>query len=745
MTRRMPGTALCGAICAGALWACLFPATAAGQPGARVDLAVEAGARWLAARITPSGQAAGEYASDHRHHLFGGRTALCAHALLEAGRKPTDPPVLRALNWLADAKLDGTYPVAMRACALASSRDPSLARALEADAKWLVRAAGRDGQYTYTPLAGAESVVYDNSSGQMAAMGVFAAGTRGVEVPESYWRRVRQRWVDQQQADGGWGYFIPPGRMRTRSYGSMTAAGLATLYACFDSLRTEQFVRCREEPTFKPIADAHAWLERNLRIDENPRKGVQWYEYWLFSLQRVGRASGYKYLGGRDWYALGSAALLDRQNDDGSWGFGDEAQRIEPTALAVLFLAGGRSPVLVSKLRYDGKWNSRPRDAANLVRWLSRTFERPLAWQVVATRGPAGGTMADFSDAPVLYVSGAGAWEPTEADVAALREFALRGGLILSEAACNSGSFTIDMRRLHTRLFPDWPTRPLNAKHPVYTLQFRPDGFEGIAAVSNGVRLLAVHAPRELSLALQRGPRDATMPTFQLLANLYQYATDRGQLRPRGVTGWPEDRPFEPAQTLRVARVRHDGNCDPEPIAWRRLALVAAQRRLRLIVEPPVEPGKLDVAKTPVAAMTGTADFRLPREQARALTDYLAGWGTLIVDAAGGSRAFAVAVEREILGLLGEQVPRPLPDDHAAYAGLPKGAARFRSDFAQTLGPEAGKPRLVAVRDGERPAIIFSPDDLTAGLLGRPIHGVRGYKPEVAVELMLNLLGTAAR
>ena len=50
-----------------------------------------------------------------------------------------------------------------------------------------------------------------------------------METPPAFWLRVENHWSGQQQPDGGWAYLVPPGALKASSYGSMTAAGLATM------------------------------------------------------------------------------------------------------------------------------------------------------------------------------------------------------------------------------------------------------------------------------------------------------------------------------------------------------------------------------------------------------------------------------------------------------------------------------------------------------------------------------------
>jgi hypothetical protein len=203
---------------------------------------------------------------------------------------------------------------------------------------------------------------------------------------------------------------------------------------------------------------------------------------------------------------------------------------------------------------------------------------------------------------------------------------------------------------------------------------------------------------------------------------------------------------FTPAATLRVARVRHAGNCDPEPLAWRRLALLAARReRIKLVVSPPIPATELSARRWPVAAITGTEAFELSKAERASLTNYLAAGGTLVADAAGGSKAFADAVTREIVPLVGGGVAERLARDHAIYGRL-GGKVRYRRDFARVLGGGASAGRLRGVVDETgRLAVIFSGDDITGGLVGYPCHKLRGYAPETSVALMLAILKEAAR
>lgn len=691
--------------------------------------------RFLLGCIGKDGRCRGEY--DAKNPRYGGKTGLCAYALLSAGVDTNKSPELRrAIDWLLKAKLNGTYAVSMRACALAACRDDRVLATLRGDVAWLVKAAANNGAYTYTSYGNGECREYDNSNGQMAVLGVWAAARRGVEVPAQYWALVERFWTGQQQLDGGWGYVTLGGVKGTKTYGSMTAAGLATLFVCYENLRRDQFMRCTAVSEPKAIVEGLGWLGQNFVDDENPRLGINHYNYWLYCLERVGLASGYKYLGGHDWYGAGAGALLTRQNPDGSWDFAEE-QPVQ-TAFALLFLARGSDPVAMSKLCYGGKWNARPRDLANFTGYLASNFERSLRWQVVDAQAP----LEEWHDSRVLYISGAGAVEFTPQQEQKLRDFVLQGGSILSESACNNADFTLDMGRLYKRLFPQYELVRLADDHPIYSIQFSRGGLTGLMGLSNGVRMLAVHSPRELSLPLQMGTEKANMPTFELAANIYFYLTDKGDLPPVGSQAWPAAAKFTPRATIKVARLKHSGNYDPEPLAWGRLAvLMGKAHRIGLEVSAPMEMEKLDAKAWPIASITGTAALELTEAQRAALRAYLAAGGRLIVEAAGGSKEFGRSAEQQIVPLVSQGRLVPLVSSHPIYR-LPERleSVTYRSAYAMTLGAERSRPRLGAVLDDRGVAIVFSGEDLSAGMLGTSPYQLRGYSAQSAVSLMTDIL-----
>ncbi|MBN1555912.1 MAG: DUF4159 domain-containing protein [Phycisphaerae bacterium] len=700
---------------------------------------------YLLSRLDPrTGRCLDEYEKDNPRH--GGMTALCVYALVTAGCDVHKTPVLRkSIRWLLETPMEGTYAVSLRASVLAALKDDRVRERLEGDVRRLVRGAYDNGAYTYTSAEGkafsAESP-FDNSNSQWAVLGVYAGVERGLHVPMDYWRRIEKHWRAQQQPDGGWGYGarLREGKLYDRPYGSMTAAGVATLSICRDQLARPNIVKGRPTPPSRALTKGLTWLEKNLSVEVNPRKNAEWYYFWLFSLQRVGATTGRKFLAGVDWYAQAADRLRRQQNPDGSWGYG---QRTAETCFATLFLTRGEAPILLSKLRYEGSWNTRPRDAVNVTRWLTYMFERPLGWQVLDLIVPEDGkgSRADWQDGRVAYLSGTGPFELTDAQTDRLRQFVRRGGMIFSEAVAGNGEFTLDVQRIAARMFPEYRLAPLDEKHPIYQLQFLEVAPRELQVVDNGIRPLWIHSPRDVSLALELGPTKQRRWTFNLLANLYLYLTEKGAKSPRDPAGWPEPAAAKPARTIHLARVRHGGNCNPEPAAPERLAAALTRHGVKLKVSDPMPLGRIEAEQYPVAHMTGTADFTLSPDQIQALRAYLAAGGTLLADAAGGSKAFTKAFRREVLAPLGETKLIPLQSKLFTDAPTPMDRFRYRKATAAAMSEEQkSAPRLEAIYQNGRPVVIFSPDDITAGIVGYPLWGIKGLHPTTARALMTSLL-----
>ncbi|MBN1943706.1 MAG: DUF4159 domain-containing protein [Phycisphaerae bacterium] len=701
---------------------------------------------WSQQRVDGSWPAYGDpFGKDVYNYHATGPGAMAMYALLETGESPQSERMAKALAWLSRTRAERTYSVAARCCVwLAANRktNDKYQKELLREGRYLVVGNRPDGGYNYyvrrdhagNPGGNART---DNSCSQFGVLGVWSAQRGEVTIPKEYWTRVLKHWVDAQDSDGGWAY------QRGRGTPSMTAAGVATLFICSDKLFLQDYLNCRRTEPLPALQKGLIWLDKNfLRSLQNTRERL---EYFLYAVERVGLAGGYKYFGQTDWYRAGRRILLDRQKEDGRW---EHDCAISDTAFALLFLVRGRQPVLFNKLQFAGDWNNRPRAVAALTQRLSRVFEHDVYWQIVNLNIPAD----ELHDAPFLFLSGTQRPGLSMEGVAKLRRYVQEGGCLLSITECDWPGFQQGIREVYKELFPDRKLQPLPPEHPIYSCMYK--GFKGrpkLYVISNGVRLLAIHIEDDLPRAWQLNAWKNQPREFEIMANIVRYTLGGVKdLPPRGQVYWPEENPNTTA-AVSVLRVQHKGNWSPEPLAHERFALLLGEREnIRLTVETKT-PRDLKKSKAKVAMLTGTGPLVLDDEETEAIKAWVAGGGTLLIDAAGGEKTFAQSAKQWIEKAYGATALWSLSECSPVYTadgdeardlpyrfGLPKPGQRKRNRRA------ALRAVMTPTADGKdtRPGVIFSRGDLTAGLLGNASGTTVGYAPEGAYSIVRNVLLT---
>jgi hypothetical protein len=230
------------------------------------------------------------------------------------------------------------------------------------------------------------------------------------------------------------------------------------------------------------------------------------------------------------------------------------------------------------------------------------------------------------------------------------------------------------------------------------------------------------------------------------MSNIFLYSVDKQGLKNKGETDWVKINPaIKATGTLKVARLQYSGNWNPEPGGWRRLgALMHNDKKMDLTVDT-VELGKGKLKDYKVAHLTGTTKFRFEDAARAEIKAFVEAGGTLIVDAAGGSGEFASSVEGELRTLFPAQsaeLNSPLPSDNAIYNLADSKITDFGyRNYARTrLAGNMTTGRLRGMKINGRLAVLYSPEDITAGLVGEPVDGVLGYDPQTATHLMENIL-----
>jgi len=754
-----------------------------------------------------------------------GLTAISTYALLCAGESPQDKRLAPAIDFLIANPSQGVYSSASR-CLVWSrlAMTSAVHAAAQKDVDFLLKAVKTKGDARgllwYGLATGPNDVDYDHSTSQMAALGLSVLAAEGFEIPQEFWHVTEQAWQSHQYSDGAWSYiYNGPSDEAVHSAG-MTAAGVATLYLTQALLGS--YSECHGNPQDPHIDKGLSWLGSNFDATfdvSRETSGGHLEQYALFAISRVGAASGLRYFGTVDWYQRGADFLVATQQPNGTWISGPPGG----TPLGLLFLAYGSSPVVVNKLRYSkpaeaGKtpieqWNQRPQDLLNFVDWMGRRLETRLNWQVVDLASPA----QAMHDGPILAICGARALSLSDEERATLRRFVEDGGMIVGNADCDSEKFSKSFVELGAQLFPAYGFRELPATHPIYTSeQYPASKFRRpvhVQGLSNGVRELMLLPSADLSRAFQHRNEKTAPNSYELFDDIVLYAMDTSGLERKGNSYFVTENPAAPIQrTIKLARLRYDGNWDPEPGGCRRLAVILHNnQKIALQVEsvklgdgslitpsapvqtvarpsdaeirqmavkriPPADvtaalasdPLKLDAmvkakiqdiqaelaaadaaraaasANFKLAHLTGTAQLKLTDAQRQELKTFVEAGGTLIIDAAGGSTEFAASVEqmlRDTFGADASEIESPLSPDCPIYQlpGRIVGEIQYRQ-FARSRLSNIRMPQLRGIKIGGRLAVIYSREDLSAGLVGEPVDGVTGYSPASATELMTNVI-----
>jgi hypothetical protein len=700
--------------------------TSAAVEPEKVDDAVKRGVAWLYSQQKPTGQWENDLKRNGTGHdwvemqgvSYGGYTALCVFALLEAGEKPGDPRLEKAVAFLRTCDMFSTYAVGLRAMAFSKLPQNAENRAvLQKDAERLlggiIKQGGARGLWDYeSGIPGQprpESGTIDLSISQFGVLGLWAAVQAGANVPIDTWKLFDEAWRKQQLPDGAWSYDGEERNIRA----TMTAAGVATLLIVQDVLGTPAQIAAKDGVDLN-ISRGIGKLSRS--FPETAQMGA----YAWYGVERVGTAGGLQRIGPYDWYEIGARRLLQTQSEDGGWpdGGAPGMTRLPETAMSILFLVHGRAPTVIGKLDYSGlaegsirvaDWNRRPRDAANLVKFLSHVTEQPLNWRAISSRSSTEAML----ESPVMYASGSKIFTLTQTERDRLKGYLDRGGLLLAaaEAASRDGKvanddFSLSIIDLGAKLYPQYKFRELPPTHPIYKdQQFRGQGWRDRPVawgLSNGVRELIVLLPvGDFGRAWHSTQPSLEKMKFEVGANVIQYAVARNPGRqkmadpyrprydwdpfafpprfdvdqipvPAPAEPSPEVDPSDPAATTRpaaappplgavppdarfivVGRLKVGQNWDPEPAAWQRMSVTLANQAKVFLTAVPVELKKESLAPVKVLHWTGTTAVKLSASEQAILADFVKGGGTLVVDAAGGSTEFADSAQAALIDALG--------------------------------------------------------------------------------------------
>ena len=326
-----------------------------------------------------------------------------------------------------------------------------------------------------------------------------------------------------------------------------------------------------------------------------------------------------------------------------------------------------------------------------------------------------------------------------------LRNFVLAGGLIFTQADGASASFNAWVPELAKRIAPDHELKPLPDNSPVYSIQYKVTPHPPMLGISNGSRLLLVHSPVDLSMAWQERSTKTRKWAFEIGTNIFIYASGKPDLRNRLENPFlPQTpTPTAPEKSVRVAQLKYDGNWNPEPAAWFRFSRYMQWEQGERLDLRPVAMEQLKPGEATLVTLTGTDAVKFSAQQAAALREYVSNGGVLLIDACGGENAFTNSVRDDLLPTaFGDATSELLRPEHPLFKGLKPGLSndspvRLRPYAIDRLGRLAPQIRMLKVGKG---CVLFSPMDVTSGLLGTTTWGILGYESNSDQQFLRNVV-----
>jgi hypothetical protein len=672
-------------------------------------------------------------------------TSLAVVALGEAGESPANPPFCKAIGRIVEARPADTFTASMRAEVLSwPTVHAVVPKAVGAD-DLVVAAQGKFAQFGPI-LDSRDAGSFNPRSSYFAQRGISAWESAGGLTPDKFWPTAYSALRNRQEPAGA---FRGVGGRDPVDASSATAAGLLSLYNDIDHMPfdrgiTTNFDSPNISRALKSLADSmpdtlgQLWTARTY----NPCETAWW-------LNEVLEVSGERHLADQAFGDEIALFLVRSQYDDGSWG-----HDVSQTAWAIRSLSGYRAPPAIGKLRYPpgqqhAAWNSRPRDVANFVRFLGNSScEMKLNWEVVDLDRPAD----EMRQVPVLYLDGARLPVFDEQQKAKLRAFVDHGGLILGNAGSHP-VFSQSLTRLGPQLFPKYEFRPLPEGHPIFDEQFHAGKWKhrpSLRSMSNGVReLIILSSSEDLSYAWQANDLKGRRDAFELGADIFLYAT--GKQLPFVAEDDATDAVAAPPAgknpDLLVALLDIGDNSNPEPNAWPRMSRVMERKFHLNCVSAPVKLRNNILAGFNLAHLTGTTKFTMTADERKQLKAFVDAGGTLLIDAAGGSVDFAKSADDELKLIFGDEArqllePLPSADFFNKQGGMdPLIRVSYRSFAKRSLQlADDHELQLRAIRRNGRLAVIFSREDLTAGMAGIQSDGIVGYTVNDATKIVSEIL-----
>ncbi len=704
----------------------------------------------------------------------GGVSALALLSLLNAGVPPQQANVARGLGYLSRIETDSTYSVSLQTMAFCAADPNKYMDKIERNVKWLIESQNDNGGWGYHYGRGGGT---DPSNSQFALLALHEAQRSGVAFSADVWsqmfKRAGQYWLGIRNRDGSFPY--NPGVQDSR--GSMTCAGIASLVIVGSQLANDEAsvegdIRCcgAKRNVNQEIEQALNWLGANFSVSSNP--GIQSYHlYYLYGLERAGRLTGQRFIGGHDWYREGCQVLRQKQRPSGEFASDNgHGNRVSETAFGLLFLAKGKRQNVVSRLQFgeDNDWNHHSLAMQHLTTHTEQAWKRELAWQVIELDRAK---LPDLLESPVLFLSGSDLPAFSNIQRGMLREYVEQGGFLFVEACdqdgCKGSEFDQYIRRFAVEVLGK-PLEKLSPDHPIWhaersvDLKSMPEDF-WLYGVQTCCRLGMVYSPISLSCRWHLNLPFGVMPEYPdkiiqeldnatlVGVNVLSYATGKElKQKLQSVLVLNEIKNTAPTErgVFILPQLQHNAGADDAPRAVSTLIeFMGNENPFRMSSEHrmiPIDASSLE--NYPIVFMHGRGELKLTESQRSALRTYLNNGGFLFADAICSDEQFANSFRREMEVILGSGL-RSVESNHPLlrggnYKGFDLEQVTMIDPKRQTGGRATFRtaPKLEFAPIEDRVAIVFSPYDISCALESRHSLQCFGYVRDDAARLGINVV-----
>jgi len=403
-------------------------------------------------------------------------------------------------------------------------------------------------------------------------------------------------------------------------------------------------------------------------------------------------------------------------------------------------------------------WNQCPGDAPQLMKKASSSLGVPYGSDTLNL----GAFDGDPVKVPVLLFSGSRTIKFSRKELELLRAYVLRGGMIVADSIAGSPYFYQSFRKAMEETFPELAVRVIPLDHPVYHMLYDvrevnyPKNLESKTPLLEGMYVNSRIGVLISKYGLGCGWDDHEVPLLpqavyydvasanKIGVNVIAYAVGyanvgREEAKPE-LFGLLDEKPA--TDQFVFAQIKHEG-------AWNVHSGGAASllRRLRQstslrvsLKRVPVDPGKEDLSSFTFLYLTGLDDFHWDAKAVSALQSFLGSGGTLLINNGLGLSTFDQAVRREWKKVMPDTEFKPVPLNHPIYSSLAK-----IDEVQYTLGARremlgAPTPRLEGVVLNGDLKVIYSPFDLEAGWEGMDHPLAKGYEPNSAVQIGMNII-----